>query len=50
MGNVVCGGHQYGGVGDLAATKQESEQRAAFIAMQGIGLLPANAKFGSDGK
>ena len=49
IGNVVCGGHQYGGAGDLAASKQESEQRAAFTAMQGIGLLPASAKFGADG-
>ena len=48
--NVVCGGHQYGGVGDVSATRQECEQRAAFFAMQGLGLLPASAKFGTDGK
>ena len=50
ISNVVCGGHQYGGVGDLAATRQEAEQRAAFFALQGIGVLPGAARFGIDGK
>eukprot|EP00795_Rhopilema_esculentum_P003659 gene3659-14900_t len=48
ISNVVCGGHQYGGVGDLGASRQESEQRAAFFALQGIGALAIAAKFGAD--
>ena len=48
-GGASGGGAGGAGGGDLLASKQEAEQRAAFAALQGIGVIPNSAKFGVDG-
>ena len=50
MSNLVCGGSQYDSGSEAFGSKQEAEQRAAFSALVGLGIIGGGSKFGVDCK